>query len=200
MLSRTHFNLGIQSKGKTLLKNYSPFAADYMVTCLPNHTQGSQLETQNSEQKIPTKWDKRFIDLAKLTASWSKDPSTKVGSCIADEDNRIISIGFNGFPRGVCDNPSRYKDRETKLMAILHAEENAIAFSGRRDLKGCTVYVWPFPPCSKCASIIIQSGVKRVVSCEPSLEQTERWGKSMGLAKSFFSEAGVELVLSKESN
>jgi dCMP deaminase len=135
------------------------------------------------------KWDRRFLDMAKLVSSWSKDPSTKVGAVITDDENRIISVGYNGFPREVIDNESRLNDRELKYQVIIHAEMNAIMFANK-SLKGCTLYTYPFEPCSKCASVIIQSGIKRVVSY-PNCK--DRWESSFEISRKLFQESGVEL-------
>ncbi|MBT6879060.1 MAG: hypothetical protein HOA22_05955, partial [Gammaproteobacteria bacterium] len=99
------------------------------------------------------KWDLRFLGLAAHVAQWSKDPSTQVGSVVAS-DKRVVSLGFNGFPQGLSDD-HRLHDRETKYSLVLHAEENALLFSGA-DLRGNTIYVYPLPPCSRCAVKIIQ--------------------------------------------
>ena len=135
------------------------------------------------------KWDKRFLELAKLVGSWSKDPSTQVGAVIVDDKRRIISVGYNGFPRGVEDSEKRLVDREQKYAIIVHAEMNALAFA-RGSVEGCTLYTWPFQPCSRCAGFIIQSGIKRVVTIEHS---SERWNTNFNLSKELFSESGVKL-------
>ena len=135
------------------------------------------------------KWDKRFLDLAKLCGSWSKDPSTQVGAVIVDGNNRIVSIGFNGFPQGVEDSEKRLVDRETKYDIIVHAEANALMFANK-SVEGCTLYTWPFQPCSRCASLIIQSGITRVVSV---VHTDERWKKNFKLARQLFKEAGIIL-------
>ena len=96
------------------------------------------------------KWDRRFLELAKHIAQWSKDPSIKSGSVITDGKNRIISTCYNGLPQKVEDTENRYKNREIKLSIIIHCEENAILFA-KQDLTGCTLYTWPFMSCSKCA-------------------------------------------------
>lgn len=136
-----------------------------------------------------TNWDARFLELARLVASWSKDPSTKVGAVIVGNDKRIISTGFNGFPRGVDDSPT---DREVKLMRTIHAEDNALSFA-RRDVTGMTIYVTR-PPCARCAAKIIQSGITRVVSPLPPVDFTERWGAEMAQARLMFNEAGVTVI------
>jgi len=136
-----------------------------------------------------TKWDKRFLELAKLVGSWSKDPSTKVGAVIVDSDNRIVSTGYNGFPRGIEDCEKKLVDREQKYAIIVHAEMNALAFANK-SVKDCTLYTWPFQPCSRCAGPIIQSGIKRVVSV---VQDDERWKKNFELARQLFDESGIIL-------
>lgn len=140
------------------------------------------------------KWDKRFLGLAKHVAQWSKDPSTKVGCCIVDDKNRIISLGYNGFPRGVDDDDEHLHNREVKLQRTLHAEENAILFA-QKDLTGCCIYTFPFQPCHSCTTTIIQAGIKRVVAPYASNELKERWKESMEASEDMFHEAGVELVI-----
>jgi dCMP deaminase len=108
-------------------------------------------------------WDRRFLNLAKFIASWSKDPSTQVGSVIVDPKKRIIATGFNGLPAGVEDSIHRLHTREVKYDMVVHAERNAI-IDAKRDLSGMTIYVWPIMPCSVCASMIIQAGIKRVIA------------------------------------
>lgn len=140
------------------------------------------------------KWDLRFLQLAALVATWSKDPSTKVGAVIVDEKNRVISLGYNGFARGVEDRPDMLEHRGTKLKGTLHAEDNAILFA-RRDLTGCTIYTYPLPPCGTCASRIRQVGINRVVSIPPEDRSlAERWQDDLEFAKHVYGE-GVEVVL-----
>lgn len=137
-------------------------------------------------------WDYRFLDLADHVATWSKDPSTKVGAVIVDEKNRVISIGYNGVPRGV-NEPVSY-DRDQKLLRTIHAEENALAFA-YRDVDGCRIYV-SFPPCTHCAAQIIQRGIKEVVyrSDAPGIQEFfNRWAGTLQEAGSMFDEAGVLL-------
>ena len=140
------------------------------------------------------KWDKRFIDLAKLVGSWSKDPSTQVGAVITDDNNRIVSIGFNGFPQKVVDSEDRLVDREYKYDIVVHAEANALMFANK-SVEGCTLYTWPFQPCSRCAGLIIQSGIKRVVSVKSS---DDRWKKNFRLARQLFDESGIILEWTNE--
>lgn len=141
------------------------------------------------------KWHKRFLEIAEFISTWSKDPSTKVGAVIADKDNRIVSTGYNGFPKNVKDTVERYKNRDVKYKIILHAEENAIAYA-KRDLTDCTLYISGLPPCAHCASLIIQSGIKTVVVRKQ--EVPERWIESMELSKQILKEAGVKLIEIKD--
>ena len=137
-----------------------------------------------------TDWDARFLQMAALVATWSKDPSTKVGAVIT-RGKFVVSLGFNGHPAGIEDNDTRLNDRETKYRTIIHAEINAI-LSARQPLQGCTLYVVPFMPCSNCGSVIVQSGITRVVTCE---NNNERWAESFAVTRSIFAEAGIEMVI-----
>lgn len=131
-------------------------------------------------------WDRHFIEVARLVASRSKDPSTKVGAIIVDNEKRIVSTGYNGFPRGVLDDPTRYGDRALKYEMVIHAEANAILFSHGRA-QHSSIYCTMFP-CSRCAGFIIQSGIRRVVSPPPNLE---RWASNYEISKKMFDEANI---------
>jgi len=138
------------------------------------------------------KWDHRFLVLAEHISGWSKDPSTKVGAVITHtRSKRVISMGFNGFPAGVEDSQERLDDRETKYEMVVHAEQNALMFAGDRA-EGGTIYVYPLPPCARCAVMIIQAGISRVV-CDQSNFDHERWGEVAKIADTMFREAGLEL-------
>lgn len=136
-----------------------------------------------------SKWDRRFIGLANLVATWSKDPSTGVGAVIVDSKNRIVSMGFNGFPRAVQDDEAALNDRDEKLRRTIHAEENALLFAAR-PVEGFTIYV-THPPCARCAAKLIQAGIVRVVSRPPWNSFVERWAGDMRSASAMFIEAGV---------
>lgn len=137
-----------------------------------------------------SKWDRRMLGLVNLIATWSKDPSTGVGAVIVDPKNRVVSLGFNGFPRAVLDTDDKLMDRAEKLRRTIHAEENALLFAGR-PVEGCTIYV-THPPCARCAAKIIQAGIKRVVSNQPAAGFAERWVDEVKSANEMFIEAGVE--------
>ena len=141
------------------------------------------------------KWDRRFLDLAKYIASWSKDPSTQTGAVIVDSPGRqVVSLGYNGFPQGVDDNPQRYADRDLKYKLIVHCERNAILFA-KRDLRFCTLYTWPFMSCSTCAGMVIQAGITHCVAPAMPEDKKERWAEDMEIAAMMFREAGVRLDL-----
>lgn len=137
------------------------------------------------------KWDKRFLDLAKHVAQWSKDPGTQCGAVIVRPDRTIASIGFNGLPRGVEDSPERLLDRDKKLQYVVHAETNAI-LTAHEQLKDYAIYVWPFQPCCHCAAAIIQSGITEVHCPEFPVA---RWSESFEIARTMFAEADVLLTI-----
>lgn len=114
---------------------------------------------------ITGKWHTRFYQLAQHVAEWSKDPNTKVGACVVNSDRQVLSIGFNGFPRGIFDLAKRYEDKETKYLFVSHAERNALdnAFG---DVRGATLYTTLFP-CNECAKGILQKGISTVVTPKP---------------------------------
>lgn len=109
-------------------------------------------------------WDEYFMGLAHLSALRSKDPNTQVGACIVDEDKKVVSIGYNGMPRGCVDAKmpwSRVGDfKNTKYAYVVHAELNAI-LNSPRSLKNTILYVSLFP-CNECAKAIIQAGIKKI--------------------------------------
>lgn len=142
------------------------------------------------------KWDQRFIALAHHVATWSKDPSTKVGSVLVNSDRIVIGMGYNGFPRGVHDDQDRYDDRSVKYMMVQHAEANAL-FNSVSDVKGCTAYV-THPPCCNCAGALIQSGVREIVTVAPDEGLAERFKESFEISATMFSEAGVEFRMIKK--
>ena len=138
---------------------------------------------------IIKKWDIRFLEMARNSAMWSKDPSTKVGSIIVDDDKRVVSVGYNGFPKGV-DDDGRLENREEKYKMIVHAERNALLFANK-EVKDCHIYTYPFMPCSVCAGMIIQAGIKRVVSVK---NENSRWQEDFKVSRRLFNESGITLI------
>jgi dCMP deaminase len=135
-----------------------------------------------------SKWDARYLSVADLVATWSRDPNKQVG-CVIVNDNQIVSTGYNGFPRGVNDSEHRLNDKSLKLQISLHGEENAVLFADRHDLKGATAYI-THSPCSHCAARLIQVGIKRIVAKEKIF--TGSWAASVQLARIIANEAGVQ--------
>ena len=135
-------------------------------------------------------WEKYFIGIAQLTAKRSKDPSTQVGCCIVDSDNRILSLGYNGFPRGCSDDEfpwdkNNEKSEDNKYSYVVHSELNAILNYKGESLKDSTLYVTLFP-CSECSKAIIQSGIKKIVYIDEY--------KNDIASRRMFKAAGVELI------
>jgi dCMP deaminase len=130
------------------------------------------------------------MELAEHVAQWSKDPSTKVGCVIVDKQNRVVSLGFNGFPRGIKDSTLRYMDKETKYLFVAHAERNALD-NAPLSVEGCTLYS-PLLPCNECAKSIIQKGIKKVISYYPI---EDRPNLNWEITKQMFLEAEVQLYL-----
>ena len=137
-------------------------------------------------------WDSYFMSIAKLSALRSKDPSTQVGACIVSNDNRILSVGYNGAPNGFDDDLfpwGRIGDSlDTKYMYVCHAELNAILnFRGnKRDLEGSKLYASLFP-CNECAKSIIQSGIKEIIYLDNKYKDTD----SCIASRRLFDECGV---------
>ena len=123
-------------------------------------------------------WEEYFMAIAKLSAMRSKDPSTQVGACIVSNDNRILSIGYNGAPNGFNDDEFPWAregaNLDTKYPYVCHAELNAILnYRGsKKDLENAKIYVDLFP-CNECAKIIIQSGIKEVVYLSDKYSNSE---------------------------
>lgn len=139
----------------------------------------------------------RFLGVARALADMSRDPSTRVGAIVMDDDCDILSSGFNDFPRRVANHPDRYADRATKLKFVVHAESNAIAQAARKgvSLKGGTLLVTSLYPCADCAKQAIQAGIRRVLAPRVNADGTNpQWENERQVASIMFSEAGVEVV------
>jgi len=135
-------------------------------------------------------WDEYFMGVAFLSSMRSKDESSQVGACIINQKNRIVGIGYNGFPFGVSDDAFPWEREgsflDTKYAYVVHAEPNAILNSSV-DLDGSKMYVTLFP-CNECAKLIIQSGIKEVIFLEDKYNGTE----SNTVSKRLFEAAGVK--------
>ena len=143
-------------------------------------------------------WHQRYLRLAESVATWSKDPSSQIGSVAVGDKGQVLSQGFNGFPRGIRDTNKRLKNREEKYRFIVHAEMNCIynaTYSGV-SLDGATLYVSGLPVCSECAKGIIQVGITHVVMWDR--EYPEKWMNSFYNSKELFDEADVKITFVKE--
>ena len=121
-------------------------------------------------------WDQYFMGIAQLAAQRSKDNNTQVGACIVNDENKILSIGYNGMPTG-CDDDLMPWERSgdplnTKYFYVCHAELNAILNYGGGSLKGARVYVTLFP-CNECTKAIIQSGIKEIIYLSDKYANTD---------------------------
>ena len=151
-------------------------------------------------------WDQYFMGIAQLSAFRSKDPNTQVGACIVGEDNRILSVGYNGMPEG-CDDDDMPWGRDgtaldTKYIFVCHAELNAILnYRGTGSMKGARCYVTLFP-CNECAKAIIQSGIAEIIYLSDKYADTESTIASkqmfdmVGIKYRKYEPAGRDIVLS----
>lgn len=136
-------------------------------------------------------WDEYFMGIAMLSAKRSKDPSTQVGACIVDGDNKVVGIGYNGFPIGCSDDNLPWErqaenQNQTKYPYVVHAEANAI-LNSTKDLHGARIYVDLFP-CNECAKLIIQSGIKEVVFLSDKYKDSD----SVKASRKMFKLSGVK--------
>ena len=136
------------------------------------------------------KWHHYFLQIAKVVSTASKDPSTKCGAVIVDKKRRIVSTGYNGFPKGDKDFEHEYLDRELKYQKVVHAEINGILFA-KCDLEGFTLYTWPLLPCTNCAKHIAQTGISLCVAPKIPKSKIERWGEDIKLTKERFTQWGI---------
>ena len=136
-------------------------------------------------------WDEYFMGVSLLSGMRSKDPNTQVGACIVSEDNKILSMGYNGFPLGCSDEEFPWEREgdveETKYAYVTHSELNAILNYRGGSLQGAKLYVSLFP-CNECAKAIIQSGIKTVIYDDDKYADTP----ASRASRRMFDAAGVE--------
>lgn len=137
-------------------------------------------------------WDEYFMGIALLSAGRSKDSNTQVGACIVSDENKILSVGYNGMPTGCSDDEMPWAREgaflETKYPFVCHAELNAILNRSSGSLKNARIYVSLFP-CNECAKAIIQTGIREVVYWEDKYADTD----GVKASKMMFNMAGVKL-------
>ena len=149
-------------------------------------------------------WDEYFMGVAKLSAMRSKDPNTQVGACIVSDDNKILSMGYNGFPIGCSDDEfpwAREGDElNNKYFYTTHSELNAILNYRGGSLEGAKMYVTLFP-CNECAKAIIQAGIKKLVYANdkyngtPSVIASKRMLKSAGVEYTAYKPIGRKIAM-----
>ena len=139
------------------------------------------------------KWHERFMGIAQYVAAWSKQKHP-IGAVIVGKDHNIISTGYNGFPNKIKDTAARLKDKILSRELCIHAEQNAILHA-KRDLTDCSLYVYGSMCCSKCALLIIQSGITHIYYKDlPEHTVSEYWKQDFELSKKLLKEAGVKLI------
>jgi dCMP deaminase len=131
--------------------------------------------------------------MARFVSSWSKDPSTKAGAVIVRPDRSVQSVGFNGFPKNMSDDPALYADREKKYSRVVHCEIKAMIHA-REAVIGSTLYTWPFAPCDRCCVQMLQAGITRFVWPVPTADALTRWAAAFDLTKSYINEAQLAWV------
>lgn len=138
-------------------------------------------------------WNERFMNLSQHISKWSKDKSIGTCAIIVSPENRILSIGYNGFPSGCDDSIQERYERPEKYLWTEHAERNAIYNSARNGItiNNAAIFLRWFP-CADCARGIIQSGIKKIVCEEPNLND-ERWGNQFKVSLQMFKECGIEV-------
>ena len=138
-------------------------------------------------------WDEYFMGIAELSAQRSKDPSTQVGACIVSENNKILSVGYNGMPRDCSDDTFPWEREgsslDTKYFFVCHAELNAILNFRGGSLEGSRIYTTLFP-CNECAKAIIQSGIKEIIYLSDKYATAD----STLASKRMLSSAGVKFT------
>lgn len=145
---------------------------------------------------MSNKWHNRFIELAKLVSTWSKDPRTGIGAVIV-KDKRIIATGYNGFPSRIRDDDYRLSDRETKLRLTIHAEINAILQAGKYGvpLDDATLYIYGLPPCENCIKTILATNISEVIfKLDNNKKHSPEWQQQFDACRALLAEGGVSIL------
>lgn len=143
------------------------------------------------KKKDYLKWDEYFMGIALLSAERSKDPSTCVGACIVSEDNKILSVGYNGMPIGCSDDEFPWEKEgaalDTKYLYVCHAEMNAILNYTGSHMKGAKLYVTLFP-CNECTKALVQKGISEIIYMSDKYGETD----SVKASKRMFEATGTK--------
>ena len=149
-------------------------------------------------------WDEYFMGVAMLSAARSKDPNTQVGACIVSQDNKILSMGYNGFPIGCSDDEFPWNrdgdPYDNKYFYTTHSELNAILNYRGGSLEGSKLYVTLFP-CNECAKAVIQSGIREIIYADdkyadtPSVRASKRMLTAAGVRFTCYQPSGRSVTL-----
>jgi dCMP deaminase len=144
---------------------------------------------------IDSKWDRRFMRLAREISTWSKDPAAQIGAVII-RDRRILATGYNGFPEGIEDTPERLNDKEQKYPRVIHGEMNALlnALNNGVSVRGSTLYVYGLPICADCTKSVIQSGISRIVIPYAEMARVKWFIQWVDISRPMFEEANVQIT------
>lgn len=159
----------------------------------------------NAKRTDYISWDEYFMGVAMLSARRSKDPGTQVGACIVSPENKILSVGYNGFPIGCSDDEFPWEREaadpyDTKYSYVTHAEMNAILNFRGGDLENCRLYVTLFP-CNECAKAVIQSGIKEIIyACDKyadtsAIKASKRMLDAAGVKYTYYNGSQKEILL-----
>ena len=134
------------------------------------------MTSDNSKRTDYLSWDEYFMAIALLSAERSKDPNTQVGACVANDQNKIVGVGYNGFPIGCSDDELPWRRSgdylSTKYPYVCHAELNAVLNAISTDLRNCRIYVGLFP-CNECTKVIIQSGICEIIYLSDKYKESD---------------------------
>ena len=155
-----------------------------------DNTKAGRLNHPSSRDSSVYKWDIRFLQMARLVSTWSKDPSTQTGAVIVRPNLTVASVGFNGFPQNMRDLPELYANREEKYSRIVHCEINALILAGT-PITDCTLYTYPFLSCDRCCVQMLQAGIRRFVAPTATDEQLSRWGSAFDKTMLYCMESDV---------
>lgn len=147
--------------------------------------------TSNQNQELD--WNNFYLGMAQYISWKSKDPSTQTGAVIVRPDMTVASVGYNGFPRAMPDEPEAYQDREQKYSRIIHCEMNALMMA-RESVENYVLYTYPFMSCDRCFVHMVQAGIKTFVYPKATEEQLSRWGASFAKTLGYAAECGVKMV------
>jgi len=153
----------------------------------------TEIDTTGIIKRTKEWWDRKFLSLTAEVASFSKDPSTQVGAIIISPERRIMSTGYNGLPKHIPDSVEILNDRKLKYPLVNHAEKNAFEYSDEYGLNvsGCTIFTWPFLPCTNCYELIKNHKITRIVA---PVDNNPRWIEHFEQIRLLCKKDNIEIV------